>query len=149
MTRDIRTHIFNDDNPSGDVRSPKFLTKDEFGRRLYRLMLAKGMRQSDLAREAGLPRDSVSTYVRGKVFPTPISLQKLAGALGVDEAELLPNHTYQAIEADDPDFEMKVSPGNTSKAWVRLNRLMSLSAAVKIAEIVNADAADAKTADRS
>lgn len=150
MTKKHRTHIINDAVPDGDVKNPKFLTKQEFGRRVYRLMISKGWRQSDLAREAGLLRDSISTYVRGVTFPSPMNLEKLAKALGVDAETLLPNHTYGAIEEDDPDFELKISPGNANKAWVKLNRLVSTATAVKIAELINADVTEKNEAtDRS
>ena len=51
--------------------TPKSLTKQEFGKRLYSLMVERGWQQSDLARAAGIGRDSVSTYMRGHSLPGP------------------------------------------------------------------------------
>src|SRR3546814_4094336 len=55
-------------DPAGEPRNlltPRHLTKQEFGRRLYQLMLAKNWSQADLARRAELGRDSISTYING------------------------------------------------------------------------------------
>jgi transcriptional regulator with XRE-family HTH domain len=118
---------------------PKHLTKQEFGRRLYRLMLAKGWTQSELARRAGLARDSVSTYVRGVSLPEALNLDKLAKALGVTAAELLPNHAENAIDNDAPSLELKISSANTLVSWLRVNRLVSTTTAMKVVELLNAD----------
>lgn len=138
MPRKTRTHIVND---AQSPLTPKHLTKQQFGQRLYNLMLGKGWTQSELARRAGLPRDAVSVYVRGKSFPTPLNLRALVEALGVSEIELLPNHTESAINEDEPSFEFKVSPSSPSTAWLRVNRLVTLATAIKIAEILEADRA--------
>jgi transcriptional regulator with XRE-family HTH domain len=119
--------------------APKSLTKQEFGKRLYRLMMAKGWRQSELARQADLPRDSVSTYIRGKTLPTPLSLQKLADALGVASEELLPNVVEGAIDEDIPSLEMKVSPNAPETAWLRVNRAVSLKTALEIMRLLEED----------
>lgn len=138
MPRKVRTHAPGDATP--DVRlAPRHLTKQEFGKRLYNLMLRRGWHQSELARQSGLPRDSISVYVRGKSMPTPTSVQALARALDVAPEELLPNHIEGAIDEDTPAFEMKVSPNAPMVAWVRLNRLVSVRTALKIAELLEAD----------
>lgn len=136
MAREVRPHITDSIESS---LAPKHLTKQEFGRRLYGMMLARQWRQSDLARASDLPRDSISSYVRGRTLPTPLSLEKLASALGCTPVDLLPNAVESAIQSDNPDFEMKVSPAAPTMAWVRVNRLVRLSTAVKIAELVEAD----------
>ena len=55
--------------------------KEDFGRRLYKMMLARNMTQSDLARAAGLERNRISTYVRGVSLPQGLSLKKVADLL--------------------------------------------------------------------
>lgn len=92
MVRDIRTHTPDGTTDTTVYLAPKHLTKQEFAKRLYRLMLKRGWNQSELARRADLPRDSVSTYIRAKVMPTPQSAQRLARALGITPEELMPNH---------------------------------------------------------
>ena len=137
MTNIVRTHLTGDSAGSG--LAPKHLTKQEFGKRLYRLMMDRGWRQSDLARAADLPRDSVSVYIRGKSLPTPQSLAKLAEALNVPAEELFPNHVESAIDNDIPAFEMKVSPNAPHIAWLRVNRYVSLDVANQIAKILADD----------
>lgn len=126
------------ESTGGDF-TPRHLTKQEFGKRLYKLMIARGWNQSELARRAGLNRDSVSTYVRGSSLPTPQSLVALAGALDMKPEELLPNQDIQAIEQDAPAFEMKASVSDPNKVLLRVNRLVSMSTAVKIAELLQND----------
>ena len=138
MTRNTRWHI--DELPSPGMVS-KHLTKQEFGRRLYGLMMSKGWNQSELARQAGLPRDSISTYIRGTSFPTPKSLQALAEVFGMPPADLLPNTIEAAIEEDVPSLEMKVSTTAPNLAWIRVNRLVSIDTATQIIALINADRA--------
>ncbi len=142
MTKKIRTHLPTSDSMQDSKLTPKHLTKQEFGRRLYNLMIRKNWHQSELARRAGLPRDSISTYIRGVTLPTPKNLRALAEALELDPEALLPNHSESAIDADNPAFELRVSPSNSSVAWVRVNRLVKVSTAVKIAEILQDDTSD-------
>lgn len=137
MAKRIRTHLAG--KSEQHRLAPKHLTLQEFGRRVYNLMLKKGWRQSDLARESGLPRDSISTYVRGVVRPTDDSLKKVAKALGVQPEDLLPNIIEDAIDQDNPSVEMKISNSDPTKAWLRLNRLVQTSTAVKIIEMIHAE----------
>lgn len=140
MTRDVRTHI--DDLPEDPSYVPRHLTKQEFGRRLYREILARGWNQSEMARQADLPRDSISTYVRGRAFPTPKSLRKIAYALKLNPADLLPNTVESAIDEDQPALEIKSSPAAPNMAWLRVNQLVRIDTATKIAEILGADRRD-------
>lgn len=111
---------------------PKSQSRSDFARRLYKLMVSKGWRQSELARRANLPRDSISTYMRAKVLPTSESLRKLAAALGVETTDILPNYIERAVDVDAPMVEMKVSPNEPNKAWLRVNQLVPLSVAAEI-----------------
>jgi len=140
MAKQDRVHLVND-AAKDDSEDPREITREEFGRRVYRRMLAKGWSQAELGRQAGIHRESISGYIRGLHWPTPAALDRLAQALGVEPSALLPNHTKIAILQDEASFEMKSSSGDPSKSWVKLNRLMSLDAAVRIAAIVNEDAA--------
>jgi transcriptional regulator with XRE-family HTH domain len=134
-----RVRTFVGDSPTDPDLRPKHLSKQEFGRRLYRLMAAKGWHQSELARQAGIARDSVSTYIRGVSLPEPGNLKLLAQALGVEPDDLLPNHVEAAIDNDVPSLEMKVSSSDARIAWLRVNRLVTTTTAAKIVEILSAD----------
>jgi transcriptional regulator with XRE-family HTH domain len=126
---------------SPEIRSnlvPRELSKQEFGRRLQALMLAKDWNQSELARASGLGRDSISTYVRGQTFPTPKALRKLADALGVTTEELLPNSLMNALEGEFPAIELKQAAGHPDKAWLRINRAVPFAVAAQIIALINA-----------
>lgn len=143
MTNKVRAYLEEpgrtDLVTSSDL-APKSLTKIEFGRRLYRLLLSKGWSQSELARRANLPRYAVSVYVRGKSLPTPGNVKRLAAALGVPETSLLPNIAEDAIGDDEaPAFEMKVSATAPNAAWLRVNQLVSTATAMKVAELLSSD----------
>lgn len=135
MTRSTRFHL---DEPSGNTA--RYLTKEQFGRRIYNLMLSRGWNQSELGRKADLPRDSISTYIRGLSMPTPKSLQKLADAFDMEPAELLPNAAGIAIDYDqDPAIDMKVSDADPSIAWLRVNRRVSIATATRIVSLLAED----------
>lgn len=138
MPRRVRSHIPADARSEPSL-APKHLTKQEFGRRLYRLMINKRWTQSELARKADMSRDNISRFVRGTSLPTPQSLEKLAKALGVNEEELFPNQIESAIDADNPSFEFKESPGMPGVAWIRVNRLVTIATALKIADLLSND----------
>lgn len=139
MARSNRTHFGLGDNMSSAGLVPKHLTKQEFGRRLYKLMLEQGWNQSELARRSKLPRDSISVYINGKSLPTAASLQKLANALGKEPVDLLPNAAESAIRDDIPPMSLNVSGGDPTKSWLTVNRLVSTAVAVKILDLLNAD----------
>jgi len=129
--------------------TPKHLTRQEFGNRLYRLMVERGWNQSELARQTNLTRDSISTYIRGVTLPTPKSLQALADTFGLQPVDLLPNAMESAVDEDNPSLEMRVSASAPDAAWLRVNRLVSLATAAKVIEIIQAEeklraAADAR-----
>lgn len=143
MPRKVRTHMTTDDSSDSldqmSSLAPRSISRQAFARRLYQLMLKRGWNQSELGRQAGLPRDRISTYVRGAVLPTPQSLAALARAFNMSPHDLLPDHVESAIDADNPAFEMKVSPNDPSVAWLRVNRLVTLKTAVAVAELLEAD----------
>ncbi|MCH4543182.1 helix-turn-helix domain-containing protein [Ochrobactrum sp. A-1] len=138
MAKATRTHLSGGSSPESEL-TPSYLTKEQFGRRVYQLMTAKGWRQAELARRSGLTRDAISTYVTGRSFPSPQNAAKLAEALGVTAEELLPNMVEEAIASAHPDFEFKTSAGDPTRAWIKIDRSVSLATAVKIAELIQAD----------
>lgn len=138
MSSKNRTHIPTDALKNITL-TPKSLTKEEFGRRLYQLMLKKGWNQSELGRQSDIPRDSISMYIRGKALPTAQSLDKLAGALDLSTADLLPNHIETAVDTDSPAMEIRQLPNNPGAAWLRVNRLVTMSTALKIADLLAND----------
>jgi len=62
---------------------------DEFGRRLRKLRLAKGLSQERLGFEAGLHRNFIGGLERGEQNPSLITIGRLARVLDVAPASLL------------------------------------------------------------
>jgi transcriptional regulator with XRE-family HTH domain len=123
--------------------APTQLTKQEFGRRLSAILVERHMSQSDLVRliedrtNERVGRDSISTYINGRSFPTPKTLGIICSALGVARDELLPNASIQAMNDEHPAIEMRQAAGHPGKAWLRINRLMSFGVAAQIVGIIS------------
>jgi transcriptional regulator with XRE-family HTH domain len=126
-------------------------TKAEFSRRLEAYRLQKGWNHSELARRATthLPkpavgqkrhhqigRDLIGQYVRGKILPNPVYLEALAKALSVNTSDLLPNGSARGHQptGDQPAFAMEAV--DEGRVAFRLNRTLSLTTALKIANIL-------------
>lgn len=62
--------------------------RKEFGYRLYRLMLRKGMTQTDLSNATGIQRYLISNYITGKTTPSFCNADKLAKVLDCSMDEL-------------------------------------------------------------
>jgi len=120
-----------------DNFEPNALSKQEFGRRLHALMLERNWNQSEFARQADLGRDAISTYVRGRSFPDPKSLKKLADALDMKPLDLLPNAVMRAIDSEAPAFEMRQAAGHPDKVWLRVNRLVTIQQAAAVFAALN------------
>jgi len=114
-----------------------YLTKDQFASKLFELMSARGWNQSDLARRAGMNRDNISQYVRGRTYPTPKFLKKLAKALDMAPDALLPNYYADAVERSNPAFEYRELPSDEKYGWIRINKRVLRKNAPKIIELCN------------
>ena len=125
--------------PSEGLLTPRALTRQEFGRRLFKLLNDRGLTQSELARQAGIGRDSISTYVNAITFPTPKNLRAMAEVLGVEPQELMPNEIMSAFDNEHPALELKQAAGHPDKAWLRVNRMMSFSTAARIVDLIEED----------
>lgn len=117
--------------------APRSLTKQEFGKRLYQLMLGKGWNQSQLARYAGIGRDSVSQYMRGRTFPTPQNLAALAKALSCRPEDILPNYLESAVDREQPEIEIKGVHGDKDHMWVRINMRLPRLKALRILSVIH------------
>jgi transcriptional regulator with XRE-family HTH domain len=139
MPRSEKIHIVGD-TPT-NMETPKHLSKQEFARRLFKMMMtAKGLIQADLARATGLSRNNISTYIRGQCFPTQRSLELLASALNCTADELLPNVRESALRAEtQPDMSLQSSVADPNRSWLTVNRLVTTSVAIKIMALLNED----------
>lgn len=117
--------------------------KAEFGKRLNKALLDKGMTQSDLAREASkfrpggksFGRYSISTYIRGKSLPRPDQMNAIAKALGVDRDALLPTESVPNVDEFDPPFDLRAM--EDGRVWLRINQPTDFKTAMKIMESLN------------
>lgn len=141
MARDSRFHLGTGVLDKDDL-IPKHLSKLEFARRLNQLMLDKGWNQSELARQADIGRDAVSTYIRGRSFPEPKNLKALADALGISSMDLLPNSAEKAVDRDEPALEIKEAAGHPGWMWLRINRRVTQKQALQIMQLLSQDEPD-------
>ena len=63
--------------------------KVEVGRRLRELRAERGVGQAELAHLAGLAPGTLSLIESGETLPLPATQRALAGALGMDERDLI------------------------------------------------------------
>ena len=60
----------------------------EFGERLRKARIGKGMNQRELADAIGMTQASISQFEKGLRMPTPANIRKFAQILGVNEGDL-------------------------------------------------------------
>jgi transcriptional regulator with XRE-family HTH domain len=107
--------------------------KKAFGRRLKQLLDQKGMTGSDLARlvwgstttkkgyTVAKNRDRISVYIRGKAFPSPLILKKIAAKLGVEIADLAPEYVGDAMSNQaNPAYSITKVQGEGDKVFLRV-----------------------------
>jgi transcriptional regulator with XRE-family HTH domain len=112
-------------------------TKDEFAKRLYEALEKKGWNQSQLARYAGLGRDAISTYIRGRSIPSPSSLNKLAQVLGCRPEELMPNYFEKAAEEQTAKMELREIHGEDGYMWLKVNMRLPKATALRVLMLIN------------
>lgn len=138
-------HALEPSEERGTPLTPDAISKQEFGRRLQKLLHERNWSQADLSRAVqqktgtAMGRDAISTYINGRSYPTPKSQELLSKALGVTREDLFPNATINAVNDEHPAFEMKVAPGYPGRAWVRVNRMVSFDTAAEIVRLLNAE----------
>ncbi len=139
--------------PVAGLTSEEQLVHENFARRLHKLMLEKGMSQSDLARKvwgeievtdkygrtanAARNRDRISVYLKGAGFPDPKNLAKIAKALGTTAEDLAPEVAGAAIEREAPELSMVAIAGQHDKVLLRVNKLLPLEIAVQVINLIS------------
>lgn len=121
------------------------ITASQFGRQLQQLLHERGWSQADLVRRVRettgqkMGRDAVSTYVNGRSFPSPKSLNLLSKAFGINQDELLRNRDVETGSEPEPKLELRMAPGRPGKAWLRIDRLVTFETAAEIVKMINAE----------
>jgi transcriptional regulator with XRE-family HTH domain len=139
---------------AGPLHSEK-MRNQEFARKLFDALIAKGWKQSRLARECfgtmetpdghivARGRDRISSYVRGTALPDPVNLHKIATALGTTVEELAPDIHFHSAVREEPEVYMSQIPGQ-SRSMVKIERPLDTDLAIKvIGMIVERDAENA------
>jgi transcriptional regulator with XRE-family HTH domain len=134
--------VTNHTEASDDSLTPRHLTKQEFAKRLHKLLTDRRWNQSDLSRAAGIGRDAVSTYIRGRSFPEGKNLEAIAKALQMRPEDLLPNTLESAIQFETPAIELRVSHSDPSLAWLKIDQRVSMSVAAEILSLLKKDETD-------
>lgn len=122
--------------------APAEAVKIDFAKRLERAMNRKGWNQSELGRQAHMHsvkgnrvgRDDISNYVRAKNLPSPLKLEALAKALGVETTDLLP--TRGVPSASDRAPAMDVRDMGDGNVWLRINQAVDRQTGLKIMNIL-------------
>ncbi len=133
------------DNEADATFAHKDVLKREFGQRLRRLLVKSGMSQTELARAAAkftpdksFGRDLISSYISGRYIPNPINLAAMAQALGITPDELLPQSNNLPRRGEtSPPLDIRVM--GEDRASLRVNQIVSLSVALKVAQLINDD----------
>lgn len=112
------------------VIAPKTARNAEFGRRLRAAMLAKGMKQIELSDRTEIGRDSISGYVRGKIYPSPARIKKMADALGTKPESLDVEET--GVPLINPLQAREIRLLGDKRAWIIVNREVPTKIAVQI-----------------
>lgn len=119
------------------------LSRHALAERLHRLMVDRGLYQSELARLTGIPRYSVSDYMTGKTYPSEDRLAKLAEVLNVTVQELTKPDVGSQVTIGDADLEIRVLTDRPGFARVAFAKVVSMSAAIQIAQILERESASA------
>lgn len=118
--------------------------KKAFAANVRKYMQKKGWYQSELARRAQLSRDQISKYCRGEALAGDEALHKLAGALGVAVSDLVPDKAQSSRDASTlTATEFKMIPGRPGAVWLKIDRVVSVSTAVAVIELLEKDVTDA------
>jgi transcriptional regulator with XRE-family HTH domain len=131
---------------------------DAFADRLHAARIAKGWPQSELARQVwgeivaqdtgrkvARNRDRISAYEKGRSWPDPHNLKKIAEALGVKPEELAPDITGSTVERQNPEFAMTAIAGHADKVHLKANKLVRWDTATKVSQLLCDDGAQTAT----
>lgn len=116
--------------------------REEFARRIQKLMAEKGWNQSELARAASkfmpdkkeMGRFSISNYVRGNTIPRPDHLIALAQALNVKPQDLLPTRGVPGIGPAQSPAELEDIGNN--RVRIRLQQETDWDTALTIMKLL-------------
>lgn len=151
MTRDPKSRTRLDSPKIKELTlnsSVTHMTRAAFGKHLDGIIKQRGMSQSDLARDAfGTVKDGrgykvskgrhlISKYCKGLAFPDTKTLKKIAGALDMTLAELLPPSVSAAIQQKEPPIRITSLHNDPTRYWIVINRVFLKDDAEKLVSFV-------------
>ena len=74
--------------------------------------------------------------MRGRNQPSPQKPNKLAKALGVEAADLLPNQLGLAVAQEAPTFQIQ-KVGDDGKVWLHVNQHVNDDQTLRVMAILN------------
>ena len=143
---------------SEDATERKKLQRAEFGRRLRAHLIRAGVSQAEFARRAQLRApegvrigtDSLSHYINGRYWPSPLHLKIIADVLQVDVSDLNPSAGPLTATplAGTNDFlpPVAIEDMKDGTVWLRVNRAVSQSVGLKILSLLYGEDAQAPPA---
>ena len=108
--------------------------REDLARKLRLALHAREWNQSDLARAANLPRELISTYVRGTSFPTSRSLRRLADALQMKIEDLAPQ--APGLFQWEPPPAMEITGLANGMARIMVNTVVPIGVALEIGRLI-------------
>lgn len=137
----------------------------EFAQVVLKAMLKKNLSQSDLAREiwgttkdsrghdVARNRDRITDYVKGRAYPEPKNLEKLAEALELPIEALQierSNKGVSRLASNQADVQLHLLAAEPDRCLLIVQKIISTKLALEIAKLINderqADNADADLA---
>ena len=114
---------------------PKTARNADFGIRLRSLLEQKDIKQSEIADELKIGRDSMSGYARGRIMPLGDRLEAISNFLGVEPTELVPDYGQSVSKTETaPRFNLNIHEDGT--AWLAINQRLPKALALKIANLM-------------
>lgn len=130
---------------SGNENFPAYTTRsqrEDLGRTLQHLCTLRGWTQAELSRRADLSKQLVSSYWTGRSWPSPLNAGKLAHALGVTRAELIPGEIVGAMTGGEPKMRTELVPNKPGFMLIELAAVLPSKTVSNIIRLVTSDAAD-------
>jgi transcriptional regulator with XRE-family HTH domain len=118
-----------------EEESNRSMLKAELGTRLKSKLAELDWSQSEFARHCDLPRDAVSTYVRGRSMPKTATLLKMASVLGCEPQELVPNYRAPAT-----GFALRESPNDDGNMQISIDMRLPKNVALQIFKLIYKEA---------
>lgn len=132
---------------TGSENFPTYTTRtqrEDLGRTLQHLSTLRGWTQAELARRANLSKQLVSSYWTGRSWPSPLNAGKLAHALGVTRAELVPSQAIGAMTGGgEPKMRTELVSDRPGFTLIELTAILPSKVVNNITALV-ADVANGK-----